>query len=196
MPRQLQYSKMGLWRLDVQCMQYSPQWIALDVRKDVLSCYSNKSKANKSVIIYYTSIRLFGTCELVHICLPVHQLSTSCEVWWWESQLEPQRQPLSPALYPGFNKTRDVLGNPSPPPSPFPWPNTSRVLVEHGHSLVIKERPHKKITGIYGNFSQISDPTPPFGSPSLKKRGNFVKILVFWGIISGCFKGNTILWAN
>ena len=68
-------------------------------------------------------------------------------------------------LYPCSTKTREVLGNPSPTPERFPearkisrerspreilrvegnlegggdgFPNTSRVLVEYGHSLIIK----------------------------------------------------------
>ena len=28
----------------------------------------------------------------------------------------------------------------------------------------------KKITGLFGNFSQTSDPTPPFGNPSFKMK--------------------------
>ena len=52
------------------------------------------------------------------------------------------------ALYPCSTKTREVLGNPSPTPERFPETreisrvegnvhNTSRVLVEYGHSLII-----------------------------------------------------------
>ena len=87
-------------------------------------------------------------------------------------------------LYPCSTKTREVLGNPSPTPERFPetrgrspreisrvegnlegggdgFPNTSRVLVEHGQSLVIN----------FSTGSGSGNPCLLYTSPSPRDRG-------------------------